>query len=284
MSYYTSKHPGLYAYIALLALSTAAFIITPGSAVMIGTLSVLWGLVCMMRALALHEVGEYFERAAPKTTTSKISNTQSAPLAYDLTKRMAGNSHFKRGLAALECLDARTLLWFGLAALYAVCAFYLAENGTSKAISYQDLSLFFIIGAAFWIGQSYAYSASASKLLGSSCAALFLGALYLLMPGDSANLYMTLLNKILSDPSFIMLGALIAYTLGVLTHALINKPRKAPLVITGFALLAAMSYAHLTLPTSTQNLALWVPGWALFALIWIRAYTNTEKRYTLYPC
>ncbi len=233
----------------------------------------------MMRVLTLFEVQEYFEDYNAANSPSKITNAQSTGLAYDLTKRMRGQNHFKRGLAAMECIEPRTLLWFGMAALYALSSFHLGkDNGI------EGIALLFMIGSAFWIGQSYAYSKTATGLIALCSLTLLASGIYVLETPLTENMYQLIINGILSNPSRVMLIALIAYSAGVLCHALIENPHQSILVISGFTLLSAISFSYIALEASTQNMALWLPAWSLFSLIWIRAYKAPQKRYTLYPC
>lgn len=279
MSYYNSKNPGLLAYLALICLSTIAFIIMPESNIIIGALSVLWGIACMMRVLSLFEVQEYFESYNNANPASKTNNNKAAGLAYDLTKRMHGQNHFKRGLAAMECIDARTLLWFGMASLYALSSFYFGKtNGI------ESIALLFMIGAAFWLSQSYAYSRTAAYIITALCLSLLSYALMTSNVQIPENIYQAAVNTIISNPASIMLIALIAYSAGVMFHALVENARQAILILSGICLLASLSIAYISLGTASQNMAIWLPAWSLFSLIWIRAYKAPQKRYTLYPC
>lgn len=279
MSYYISKHPGLYAYLMLLTLSVIGLTTLPESQIILGALSVLWGITCMMRVLSLFEVQEYFEDYTTDNKASKTNNTQSTGLAYDLTRRMRGHNHFKRGLAAMECIEPRTLLWFGIAGLYIIATLYFGQDD-----NITQIALLFMIGAAFWMGQSYAYSLTATRLISGICIALLTGASLTLNPEISHNTIHLALSNIISNPALIMLIALIAYSAGVLIHALVENPRQSALVITGMLILGIFSFCYIAFEPSTNNIPLWLPGWALFSLIWIRVLTAPQKRYTLYPC
>ncbi len=279
MSYYNSKNPGLLAYLALICMSTIAFIIMPESKIIIGALSILWGTACMMRVLSLFEVQEYFENYNDANAASKTDNNQSTGLAYDLTKRMRGQNHFKRGLAAMECIDARTLLWFGMASLYALSSFYFG-----KASGIESIALLFMIGAAFWLGQSYAYSRTASYTIVILTLCLLVYTLTTSNIPIPANLYQNAVATILSNPAIIMLIALIAYSMGVMFHALFENARQTFLTLSGIGILVGLSIIYIVQAPSIENMAIWLPAWSLFSLIWIRAYKAPQKRYTLYPC
>lgn len=279
MSYYNSKNPGLYAYVTLLCMSALALILMPQSNIVLGALSVLWGMICMMRTLSLFEVHEYFENRKAPDNASKQNNNQATGLAYDLAKRMNGNNYFKRGLAALECIDPRTLLWFAMAGLYTVSSFYFNHGNNIETIAYL-----FMIGAAFWLGQSYAYSNAATYIIAVVCTALLTYAFITLNPTISVNIIAVASQEIITNPALIMLIALMAYSAGVLMHALIENPRQSALTLTGIAILLTLSALYFSLDSNPKNIALWLPAWSLFSLIWIRAYKAPKKRYTLYPC
>ena len=81
MSYYTSKNPGLYAYLMVLILSVFAFTLLPPSNIILGALAVLWGILCLMRVLTLFEVQEFFETQSGPYQASKQNNNQANGLA-----------------------------------------------------------------------------------------------------------------------------------------------------------------------------------------------------------
>lgn len=280
MSYYNSKNPGLIAYVTVLALSVGAFLLLPSSNIILGALTILWGILCLMRVLTLFEVNEYFENT--KTTSKQVSkhtNNQTTPLAYDLTKRMKGKNYFKHGLAAMECVEPRTLLWFTMAALYAVSSFYFNDQ-----INIEDISLLFMIGAVFWLGQSYGFSRSATYVISSISLTATLYALASLSPVITTNILQAAIEQVITKPSVIMLIALVAYSIGVLIHALVENPRQSGVSLLGLLLLVTLTILYFALPPNHENIALWLPLWSLFSLTWIRAYKAPKTRYTLYPC
>lgn len=233
----------------------------------------------MMRVLSLFEVQEYFENYNKAEQASKLNSNQATGLAYDLAKRMSGKNYFKRGLAAMECIEARTLLWFAMAGLYALSSCYFGKENNIESIAYL-----FMIAAAFWLGQSYAYSNTSTYTITAACFALLAYGIITLNPTISPNLYDIAAQQVISNPALIMLIALIAYSAGVIVHSLVENPRQSILAISGLLILSCISALYSTLEVTPKNMAIWLPAWSLFSLIWIRAYKAPQKRYTLYPC
>lgn len=286
MSYYNSKHPGLFAFIVLLNVTVISILTLPVTPVLIGTLSIFWSILTLTRTLSLYEVDEHYDHITHNSEISKIDNNQGAALAYDLTHRMQGHDYFNHGKAALACVEDRTLMWFALAGLYILSNFLLAETAIIPAPTLEQIPLLFMIGATFWIGQSYAHSNTATSILG-------INALFLLLYGlsttglnttETANITQLLTQHITTNPSNVMLLALIAYSAGVIIHAIIYNPHQTGIALFALATLLSLSMIYLITPTSKINTGLWIPFWTLFSLLWIRVYKTSKVRYVLYAC
>ena len=88
MSYYSSKHPGLFIYMILVSITVIGFLFFDLGSFFIGILSVIWGIYTAMRALSLFEMSEHYEAYASMQDPSKNNNAQTSSLAYDLMNRM----------------------------------------------------------------------------------------------------------------------------------------------------------------------------------------------------
>ncbi len=287
ISYYTSKHPGLLLYITLVTISVLSFLFFEISAPQIGLLSILWGAFILMRTLSLYEVNEHFIPFSNAAGASKDTTPNHAALPHDLLRRMNGKENLKRGLYALTALHGRTILWFILAISYTAYNLYLAQNALPQSVIIQNLSLSFMIGAAFWAGQTYAYSNRASKLLLLTFGILFgltLFKISTINPLHSDKI-LTLQNLYHQEhTAFLILSALILYSAAILLYSLTRGLSYVPHAITGLILISLMVFYGLTSEPTPQTISLWISGWSLFSVFWIKSYCRTHKSYTLYQC
>ncbi len=276
ISYYNSKHPGLLIYIALVVISVLSFLLLEISAPQIGILSILWGGFIFMRILSLYEVSEHFASFTQKSY-SKVSNGCGSALAHDLLHRMSGENHMKRGLFAMHAIEGRSLLWFALAFMYVAYNFYLSQGLVSQITLVQDISIFFMIGAAFWAGQTYSYSDYASKLL----FVIFLALLGISLFNIIGSINFTDINISYSD-GFIFL---IAYCIIALFYSFAKGGVYIGNAFMGLLLLVVMGGVGGGFEVgSPQSIAFWISGWSLFSVFWVRSHCRTHKKYVLYQC
>ncbi len=283
MSYYFSKHPGLFTYILLIAVSVLSFLYFDPTPSMIGVLSVFWGMYICMRVLSLYELSEHFDLFSSQKLSSKTSNYSLAKLPKDLAHRAVAPENLKRSAFALLCVHARTMVWLALALIYA--AYYI--HSSSAQLSQYDLvaniAVFFMIGAAFWAGQSYAYSNRASRILFAFFGVLSALCLYHAAPLIDLQSLLALQNAPLKVQTLI-LALLLAYTAFTLIYSITRGARNTLSILLGLTLLAALSLLYFSLSETQQNTALWICGWGFFSLFWIRVYSMSQKRYVLYQC
>tara|TARA_R110001592_G_scaffold29350_10_gene106634 strand:+ start:2364 stop:3230 length:867 start_codon:yes stop_codon:yes gene_type:complete len=287
MSYYSSKHPGLFLYMALVTISVFSFLFIDMGSAHIGFLAILWGTYTALRTLTLYEMSEHYEAYAKNDVVSKNHNGQASALAYDLMHRMSAGRNMKRGMLALYCLHDRTILWFVLALFYTAFQLHISTPVVSKVALMETMCTLFMIGAAFWAGQSYAYSAKISRMLAGLFTALLCLSLVTLHSGLSLNA----LYPALSDTSLIDIGnpntilvLLALYSTAILLFALVQKNRSTGNILVGIALVVLLTVCHIILEPSREATALWISGWGLFSIFWIRAYGTREKKYVLYQC
>ena len=287
MSYYSSKHPGLYIYIALVIISVMSFLFIDMSSVHIGFLAILWGTYTALRTLTLYEISEHYAAYANNNEISKNHNGQASALAYDLMQRMNAGRNMKRGMLALYCLNTRTILWFALALLYTAYQLHVSTPFLTKNALMEVMCTFFMIGATFWAGQSYAYSSKISRILMALFTSLFCLSLYTLQsgllfddlyPALSANTFLDI-----SNPQTLLV-ILVLYSTSILLFALAQENKSTSNILVGICLVSLLAACHIVLEPSRETAALWMSGWGLFSVFWIRSYGTIEKRYVLYQC
>lgn len=288
ISYYTSKHPGLFLYLSLITLSVFTFLFLEANTQQIGILSILWGGFVFMRTLSLYEVSERFAPFAKTSGASKNTNRKSSALPHDLMHRMSGQNHMSRGLFAMNATHERTGLWFVLGLAYVAYHLYLSKYAMPIDILVQNLSIFFMIGAAFWAGQTYAYSHTASKLLIVVCSLLFGLTLFTISDATTHHIYNTLtLSNLISysnDASTPLLAALILYSAIILLYSCTYGLSYSINACIGLILISLLVICGVTFEQTSQNIALWISGWSLLSVFWIRSYSHTRKVYALYQC
>ncbi|PCJ97817.1 MAG: hypothetical protein COA45_09015 [Zetaproteobacteria bacterium] len=240
-----------------------------------------------MRTLSLYEVSERFTSFAKTSGASKNSNRNSSALPHDLMHRMSGQNHMKRGLFAMNATHERTSLWFVLGLTYVAYHLYLSQQVMPTATLVQNLSIFFMIGAAFWAGQTYAYSNQASKLL-ILVGSILLGlTLWIINGATISHIYgaLTLSNLIsYGNNASPLLAALILYSAIILLYSCSYGLTYSINACIGLILISLLVICGVTFEQTSQNIALWISGWSLFSVFWIRSYSHTRKIYALYQC
>ncbi|MCK5384877.1 MAG: hypothetical protein KAJ29_04820, partial [Alphaproteobacteria bacterium] len=288
MSYYSSKHPGLYLYLALVGVTLSVFLFIEVGAMQIGFLSIFWGSFTAMRALSLYEINVYFNTYAHQSTLiSKEHNAQSSALAHDLIRRMTGNTNIKQGLHALYCMHERTILWFALALGYTAWYLHISAPLMSRSDLMEIVCTLFMIGATFWGGQSYAHDKKASTIMLFSFVIALCISLYSLPAGLSTiNLYQALSGLSIGESAtpHTLLVLLALYSVAILIYALLRRNKAVLSVLGGISLITLLSLCHLSLEPSQATTALWISGWGLFSVFWTHAYQPVNKRYVLYQC
>lgn len=287
MSYYSSKQPGLFLYIGLVIISVLSFLFIDMSAMHVGILAILWGTFTALRALSLYEMSEHYEAYADNSNVSKNNNAQSSALAYDLMHRMNAGRNMKRGMLALYCLNDRTILWFTVALLYTAFYLHISTPVLTKNALMETMCVMFMIGATFWAGQSYAYSTKISRMMIGLFTALFTLSVVNLQSGMSYGL----LAQTLSEATFLdinspqaILVVLALYSIAVMLYALVQQNKSIGNIVFGLGLVLMLAAFHIMLEPTRASAALWMSGWGLFSVFWIRAYGTQEKRYVIYQC
>lgn len=268
ISYYRSKHPGLFIYLSLLSTTVLALLLLDMTPKLVGIFSIIWGSFIIMRALSLYEVSEHFHLFASHASSSKETNHRASSLAHDLNKRRSAHNHMKRGLCALNSIKTKSFLWLGLGIFY--CAFYASWNYGVMHLHdiITHICIAFIIGSSFWCGQTYAYSNQASRLIIRIVSILF--SITLIANFSSFDTTLTF------DQTQLVLSILLAYSGLCMLYALKNNADKKLNALLGIALISALTFY--------SSYPLWVCGLSLFSIVWIRAYKNTNKSYILYQC
>lgn len=287
MSYYSSKHPGLFLYMALVTISVLSFLFIDMGSIHIGFLAILWGTYTALRALTLYEISEHYEAYANNRDVSKSHNAQTSTLAYDLMHRMNAGRNMKRGMLALYCLHDRTILWFALALLYTAYQLHLSTPFLTKNALMETMCTLFMIGVTFWAGQSYAHSAKISRALMALFAGLFCLSLYTLQPNLSFDTFYPALSEAaaleIENPETVLV-ILTLYSLAILLFALVQQKNSIGNILFGICLITILAMCHVLLEPSNEATALWIAGWGLFSVFWIRSYGTIEKKYVLYQC
>lgn len=282
MSYYTSKHPGFFLYLALITLSVSVFLFTEANTAILGILSICWGGYIFMRSLTLYEVSEH---NTPLThhNASKQTNRQNAPLPHDLKRRLNGNDHFARGMQALCAVKLRSIIWLVLGVLYVTSYLFWNKQGLNASEAVEYISILFMIGGAFWAGQSYAYSTRASHIMMILLTSLLLLSVFYTTHFTANSLY-SYIPDVSNNYAATALILLIAYSCIMLFYSLRNNAKNTGHALTGLSIIGFLALAYLSHERSIDMNALWISGWGLFSIFWIRTYKRSEKSYVLYQC
>ena len=282
---YTSKHPGLITYLILVSTSVLTFLFLDVKALEIGILSILWSSFILARALSFFEAGAKPELFDGVKGPSK--NGKNSALPHDLTRRMNGKDQNKRSIFAMNALHERTILWLVLGIIYAAYTLSLSYEGYATSTLLQHTSVFFIIGAVFWAGQTYAYSNSASKLMLIVCCALFVLALFETTNSFNIQWHYEIARNFTyyyDNSSLPLLAALITYTIAILAYSCIHGSEYRNNALMGMATLFVLVLYGLALKPEPNMAAFWISGLSLFSVFWIRSYCHIYKRYTVYQC
>lgn len=280
ISYYHSKNPGIFIYLALIIISTLYFCFIPLQSWSLGFLAMGWSVYTFMRTLSLFEVTINPAPLAGLQNSSRTTLLLPATLPNDLMKRMNGKDHLSRANYSLQALSARSSAWLALAAIYAICELYLALHGISyqNAIPLeQKTAILFIIGASFWAGQTYAGSDFLIHILFW----LFAAIITLCITTGQIDFSLTFPDLDILSTSHMIALPLFAYSLVMLFPSLFRSKTYAFNGIAGIAVLLFMGYSIIMLPTNSAQIAILVTGWSLFSLYWIRSSQILRKNYTL---
>ncbi len=270
----------------LMTCSVIGLLISPQNIAFIGLLSIFWGGFTFMRILSLYEVSEHIPNTQNTSSISKRTNHLTAALPYDLTARMNSSRYFKRGENALNSLDPRNITWLVIASIYVIYSLHLHSSGLPLTQTIQDLSIFFIIGAAFWNGQSYAYGANSANVLLVLLIALLAISAYTAGVHHMNFSETVIQNNILhlsQNFSLLALSFLGIYCIVTSLYAGLSYIRNLPIALISSALMLCMAAIYIASPLSTPT-ALWISFWGLFSLLWIKCFTHKRKRYVLYQC
>ena len=200
---------------------------------------------------------------------------------------MHTNTQTQKGHRALYCLDERTILWFVLGLVYMTYHLHVSSFFISEKALMEIMCVFFMIGATFWAGQSYGYNAYVSKLLTTFFGIFVAISLYTLNAHEvllHAYQNYNFLPSISLDVSLGILATLLLYCILALLYALTEGTKTLASVVPGLLVLSLLSVCYLTLEPSSKNYALWISGWGLFSVFWIRSYKAESKKYVLYQC
>lgn len=280
ISYYNSKHPGLIVYITLVGLSIITFSFMPPQNWTIGLLVMAWSFYIFLRVLSLFEATDFPAPLHGYGRSSRETLRLPSALPHDLITRMDGKDRLKRAQLAMNALSPRSLVWLLLALLYMGFEIYKDIHNLSPAPAIftipQKISIFFMIGAAFWAGQTYAYSNSVTTIL-----------LYIF--GGFFSLCLIARYTIVTEfyiPPFKLEGEsvlifLATYSSLILLPSLLKTKKHALNGLMGLCLMGLMVTCYLFLPFSSQNIPIWISGWSLFSLFWIRSEKMERKIYRL---
>ncbi|MBI1301651.1 MAG: hypothetical protein GC137_08345 [Alphaproteobacteria bacterium] len=282
ISYYNAKHPGLCLYVALVISTVMSFLLIDMKPTYIGLLAMAWSVFVLMRVLSFYEITHHFTDFLGGSLSMKPKEA----LPEFLTHKMTSKNHLKRGMYGLNALHERTALWFVLGVFY-VFYFLFSNVGQFTIVEFvTSFSLFFIVGASFWSGQTYAYSDVASRLLMIVFGLLFVSVVSVLVfQNELAFSREVILENILffnQNTALPLLGMLAIYTVGILIYSSSYGLKYSLNAMVGVFILGVLAFCALGLEQTQNNLAIWASGWSLFSIFWIRSYSYRRTRYALY--
>lgn len=282
MSYYTSKYPGFLLYMALVIATVGTFLYTQSTPLSIGILSTLWGAYILLRTLTLYEISEY---SAPlkQHRTSKYNNESAAKLPLDLKTRLGSNENLKRGLQSLCAVKLRSIIWLSLGLLYAISYLYWNKQSLNAIEAVQNASTLFMIGGAFWAGQSYASSTKTAHIMMITFTFLLILSVANTTSFSAQSLY-AYLPDLLGNNSALALAILSTYSCIMLFYSLKQNINNTGHALTGLSIIGFLALTYLSHEVTTNMNALWISGWALFSIFWVRTYKRGHKSYVLYQC
>ena len=258
----------------------------PQSIALTGILSVLWGVFTLIRILSLYEVNEHIPKRQNNKQISKQTNHLPSALAYDLTTRMNKSSYSRHGEFALKSFNLRNMTWFIIAGIYALYNIQINSAHIHYIETINHICTFFIIGAAFWAGQTYAYNKQASRAL--------LG-IFMLLIGISTYINdihhiqfseAIIKNNILGlsqNLSIFILLFLAVYCVITSLYAGLSSFKKLPIALLCSSLIILMATLYISTPLPA-SIPLWLSFWGLFSVLWVRCFAQSKKHYVLYQC
>lgn len=326
----------LVIYVLLLGATTLAFAFVPVSNERLGLLAVLWGVALIARLKNLRDFSARLEKAGHYDYSEY---NPALTLPQKILNQLSHEQYMQRGMMALRALRLPGIFWIACALAFAawgvamtlfpampapVPAFKnnldavvreitgenLKSYTMSLLIAARRLSILFIIGAAFWLGQSYAYRTPARPLR-FLCAVLLLVAFLVNFANESfTTLLLIDLTKIgpygfgweslellqsmklaphpltpVSQRALELgwLGLFLFYTPWCLCALSLLKAswreyERAAYAVRGLLVLSILLFSDLFLAAGDQMIALWVSGWATFAPYWIRAHRHIKKK------
>lgn len=282
ISYYTSKNPGLSIYIALVAISVAYFLFAPLEGWSLGILCMGWGGYTFMRALSLLEVTTHNAPLRTANLPSRTDMMRPSSLPADLIKRINGKENLGRAQLAFLALSPRSLIWLMLAVLYALGDLYFSLHSQSfdPATYIRNISILFILGAAFWSGQTYAtHIALGYVMFGVFVSALMIVAFNGAFDGVTLERFSNIMPVV--DQKTLIAAPLFLYCAALLLPSLLKDKEHCVNALAGIFLLCFIGFVALTLPAPNVKYALLVCGWGLFSMFWIRAASTVKKTYRL---
>ncbi len=292
ISYYRSKYPGLILYMILVIASIIVCAIEQ-TQFALGLLSIGWSIFIMMRVLSLYEMRHYRNTYRTQKPESKRSNHQVSALAYDLLSRLGVRANSDKATRALYCVHERTMMWFFLALL--CIGWWVYMQGAAVNIEHlSSLSLFFILGTVFWGGQSYASSEKISNILlfifgGAMAWVILFEQSGITFTTDSESLITSMYQAISNHMiSLFIVSVLVVYSVLILLSSSLRNHRYLLNGLAGIGLLIFLilqSLNHIFTNAEWSDLSsLWIAGFGLFSVFWVRAQFHKRKRHILYFC
>ncbi len=326
----------LFIYVLLLGTTTMAFAFFHVSNERLGLLAVLWGVVLIVRLKGLRDFSQRLKNAG-HYDYSEYNPAMSLPLR--ILNQLSHEQYMQRGMMALRALRLPGMFWIAFALAFAawgaamtlfpsipdpvpamknnldaVVREITGENMKSYAvgllIAARRLCVLFIIGASFWLGQSYAYRTPARPLR-ILCALLLAASFLVNFANESFTTLllidlrkigpygfgwesMELLQSMNLAPQPLTPVSQRALELGWIGLFLFYAPwglcafsllracwkeyERAAYAVRGLLVLSVLLFSDLFLAAGDQMIALWVSGWAAFAPYWIRAHRHTKRK------
>lgn len=272
------------AYTALTALSVITLIVYPQSLALIGVLSILWGGLTLVRILSLYEITEM--QTGRNQTISKRSNHLTSSLGYDLTSRMNTSQNMRSATQALNSLNLKSTSWLIIATIYALYSLHTKSAEFTSIMIIEQICTLFIIGAAFWHGQNYAYNKQTSHL------PLFIFSALLAFSAYKNNIHTLNIDQetlretaiaFTQNASLSILAFLLIFCASTALYSALKSFKKAPMALICCILIGAFTLIFIALPNN-GNTALWLSFWGVFSLIWAKCFTDIKQHYILYQC
>lgn len=276
------EYLGVLIYAALLGVTICLYVFVPVSVKLAGFLLILWSFAALFRALWFLEITAKLQKGYRETDFIKLPQK----ILEDM-KRMRES---RTGKIMLRGMGPRVLVWLGLMALYVVLYEMIPPAQNAAANSFPllhhpgETAAFLIIGFAFWLAQTYAYTRSYSRIvLGTALAglALALAVNALFVPSVQMSSFAARLDH-LGWSGTAPLYAAGVFTAYVFLRTLLSVPAKRAHAIAGIALVGSMALCDLFFTSSGALTALFLAGWAALGGLWGRcARSRDQRRYEL---